>query len=270
MAWPDQPLVRNLKHQTFPALVHAPGRLRESPWWRPIERRVLAARHRYSPCPELSLVTWNSGGFGAGFEGRGHRLGRFERSVELRGLPVSVLGGGIGSAWTNRMKLDLTIAFLERSAAELVLGADSADALLVGDPAAIVAAYCRQESAVLFNAEINPWPPELAEIAEFERRVAPAPFCHLNAGAWIGRRDAVLEAFRAARRWSERSPIRPRSDQACWKQVYRELHPMIGIDARCEAFQTLNGVRREIEVDGSASPRLAGLASLIRSVGRSR
>jgi hypothetical protein len=252
-------VVHNRIYDTWPAAVHAPGKLEQSPWWEPIRRRVFAAPTPKSSAATLAIVTWNSGAANPLFVRSGHTLGWFERSVARWGLPCTVLGRELGAAWSNRMKLDLTLEFLTTTSADVVLGADSSDALLIADPAVLVDRFAQQPAGVLFNAEINPWPPETEEIARFEAQAAPAPFCHLNAGLWIGRRAALLEGFMAARRWADRITARPRSDQICWKHAYRELHPLIQIDARCTLFQCLNQVREEIDVEGRRWPRLSWL-----------
>lgn len=255
----DAPRIVNRVHRTLPAIVHAPGTSDESPWWPSIRRRVMAGTSRFDLPTGLAIITWNSGSPNAIVSRRGHPLGTFERSLDHRGLPYTVLGRDRGSEWTNRMKLDLTLEFLAGTQAELILGADSSDVLLILPPAVIVARFNQQPAPVLFNAEKNPWPREAAPIFPFERMVAPRPFHYLNSGLWIGRRQALIEAFTEARRWADRLTAKPDSDQICWKYAYRELHPQVGIDARCAVFQCLNQVRTEIEVDGLRWPRLSWL-----------
>jgi hypothetical protein len=237
-------------------LVHAPGKLHESPWWEPVQTAVFGSTATYISPPSLGIVTWNSGAPDSILSVRGHTLGWFERSVAHIGLEATVLGGDIGSAWTNRHKLDLTIDFLSHTTHRYVLGADSSDALLVGDPHAMLERYLRLGAPMLFNAEKNFWPPELGDLRAFEDRIGRGPFRYLNSGAWLGRREACLEAFRAAKRWAERLAERPTSDQICWKHAYRELHPMIAVDDGCAVFQNLNRVRREIRVQGQSLPLL--------------
>jgi hypothetical protein len=253
------PLVYNRVHRTCPALVHAPGKLEESPWWNALKEEVFSTRDTYSECESLAIVTWNSGAPNQFTTARGHSLGWFERSLAHFGVQYTVLGSGIGDRWINRMKMDLTIEFLANSDRELVLGADSSDVLLVADPRRIVEAYRQQEAEVLFNAEKKSWPPELKEMRRFERRVTRGPFRFFNSGVWIGRREACLRAFSAAKRWAEQLKVRPNSDQICWKHAYQELYPAVQVDWRCTAFQNLNQVRREIEVRGRRLPRSSGI-----------
>jgi len=151
-------------------VVHAPGKLHESPWWEPVKTAVFASTATYTSPPSLAIVTWNSGAPDAILSVRGHTLGWFERSVAHVGLEATVLGGDIGSAWTNRHKLDLTIDLLSHTTHRYVLGADSSDALLVGDPHAMLEQYLRLDVPMLFNAEKNFWPPELRSLREFEGR----------------------------------------------------------------------------------------------------
>lgn len=254
-----EPLLFNRTYRSHPGVVHAPGKLHESPWWEPVKAAVFGSTATLTSPPSLGIVTWNSGAPDAILSVRGHTLGWFERSVAHVGLEATVLGGDIGSAWTNRHKLDLTIDFLSHTTHRYVLGADSSDALLVGDPHAMLERYLRLDVPMLFNAEKNFWPPELADLREFEDRIGRRPFRYLNAGAWLGRREACLEAFRVAKRWAERLAERPTSEQICWKHVYHELHPMVAVDDGCAVFQNLNQVRREIRVQGRSLPLLTAL-----------
>jgi len=253
----DLPLIHNRIHDTHPSLVHAPGKLDESPWWDRVKQEIFRTPRVSRANDSLAVITWNSGSPNPTLSVRGHTLGWFERSLDHFAVSYTVLGGGIGSAWTNRLKLDLTLEFLGTTTADFVLGGDSSDVLLVRDPGAALAEFRRQDAGVLFNAERNPWPKQLADVKAFERRVALAPFHHLNSGLWIGRRDALIRAFTAARRWADRveGDGWPASDQACWKLAYRELYPSVQVDDRCRIFQALNGVRREITVGGRTWPR---------------
>jgi hypothetical protein len=255
----DRPFVTNRIYRSRPLAVHAPGTERESPWWAPIRTRLFNRAARYHLPDGVAIVTFNSGGANSILERRGHTLGWFERSLDHLGLAYTVLGTGIGTRWANRMKLDLALGFLAGTRAEIVLGGDSSDVLLIGDPGTLVERFRRQGAAVLFNAETRAWPREAREVTSFEHRVAKRPFRYLNSGLWIGRRAALIEAFTAARRWADRLSVKPDSDQICWKYAYRDLHPVVQIDDRCALFQCLNDVGRGLELADRRWPRLAWL-----------
>ena len=248
-----QGLVYNRIHQTTPLLVHAPGKIAESPWWGMIKAAVLAAPRSSDPQPSIAIVTWNSGAPSTHMGLRGHTLGSFERSLDRQGISYVVLGQNVGAAWTNRMKLALTLEFLTRTDADVVLGADSSDALLIGPARELLGRFLSQEAELLFNAEKNHWPP-IEELERFETGVARGPFRYLNSGVWIGRRSACLRAFEAAARWSDRLTTHPRGDQICWKYAYRDLYPSIQVDWRCALFQCLHRTQREISVGGRRYP----------------
>lgn len=244
----------NTLHRTYPCLVHAPGKLVESPWWEIIKEQVFATQRAYDLDDSLDIITWNSGAPDSILRVRGHTLGWFEKSLTHAGVRHTVLGTEVGAAWTNRMKLDLTIEFLTRSSAAFVLGGDSSDVLLIGDPRVALEHFVRQDAQMLFNAEKNFWPPELRRLRRFEDRVGEKPFGYFNSGLWIGTRQTCLEAFRVAKQWSDRLKSRPTSDQMCWKYAYRDLYPAIKADYGCEIFQNLNRVIDEIEVNGAGLP----------------
>ncbi len=243
-------MVENRLYGTRPIAVHAPGRLEESPWWETVKDRVFGNRLTIQRPESLAILTWNSGAVNPTLGVRGHTLGWFERSLDHVGISYTVLGNGIGATWTNRLKLDLTLDFLEQTRSEYVLGADSSDALLVGDPGLAIAELQRRGAEVIFNAEKNCWPAKLTEIRSFERRVAGAPFRYLNSGLFVGTRLGLLRAFESARKWGHGLEGWPGSDQVCWKHTYRDLHPAVCVDDQCRIFQTLNRVRREIAVAG--------------------
>jgi hypothetical protein len=245
--------VHNTLYDTYPLAVHAP-QAAECPWWEIVAAECLTDERRYAPREDLAIVTWNSGDANADLEVRGHSLGVFERSVENCGLRCQVLGSGIGSAWSNLMKLDLMIDFLEQAEARYVLAADSTDALLVGDPGEILRRFLTGEADVVFNGEKNCWPPDLPDLQEWEEEIGQPPFTYLNAGLWIGRREACLDLYYLARRWSEKLDSHPHCDQTRLKLAYRELYPGVVVDHRCEMFQNINRVGGEITVAGKSTP----------------
>ena len=245
--------VRNTVFDTRPLVIHAP-QAADCPWWEILLAEVFAAERRYTKPDDLVILTWNSGAANADLAVRGHALGWFERSLEHVGLPYHVLGAGIGSAWTNRMKLDLTIEFLENTDAPFVFAADSTDVALIGDPGEILRRFLSRESGIVFNGEKNCWPADFPDLQRWEEEVGQPPFRYFNAGVWIGTREAGLAAYRTARSRAEELGSYPTSDQVCLKHAYRELYPAVVVDHRCEMFQNINRVRDEIEVRGRGLP----------------
>jgi hypothetical protein len=244
----------NTVYHTHPCVVHAPGKLAESPWWDIIKEQVFALKRAYARDDSLEIITWNSGAPDPILSVRGHTLGWFEKSLTHAGVRHAVLGRDIGAGWTNRRKLDLTIEFLTRSRAAFILGGDSSDVLLISDPRVLLERFVQQDAGMVFNAEKNFWPPELRSLRRFENRVGQKPFGYFNSGLWIGRREACLRAFRVAKSWSDKLESRPTSDQICWKHAYRDLYPTVKADHSCEIFQSLNRVSAEIEVNGKGLP----------------
>ena len=141
-------LVYNRIYGTQPFIAHAPGKVDESPWWKVLRAAVFASEDRFTSPPSVDVITWNSGRPDSIPSLRGHSLGLFERSLDHFGVRHTVLGAGLGKDWSNRMKLDLTLDFLSQSGADFVLGADSADALLIGD-VGVLLEHCQEPPASL-------------------------------------------------------------------------------------------------------------------------
>ncbi len=211
--------VVNKLYGTKPIFVHAPGNPARNPLWSPIRSALTGTK-----CPRPSgvrFMTWNNGTPNDSLKVFGKVLGEFEWSMGLFGQEVSVVGAGVPD-WKNRMKL----------------GIDSSDALIVADPGDLVKRFEATNCDLLFNAEINPWPPTVPKTLDFERATNRQPFAHLNAGMWIGRTKFCLEFFRETLTVPPPEEL-PWSEQTCIKSVYPNFHPRIRIDDGCEIFQTL-------------------------------
>jgi hypothetical protein len=241
-------MVVNLLFNTTPVVIHAQGSHAYKPYWQPIKEKFFASPRRgLGPVPDLTILTWNNGH---------EAMGILERSLDHLGVPCVVLGRGVRDWVNSRDKPRLTAAALDSVETKYVMGVDSRDAIVLGDPREIVARFERRFSCeMLYSADRLNWP-NLDEFKRFEESVpeaAVSDFRFLNGGMWIGRTPFCREFFAAA---LERQPVSsaPDSEQGILKQLFPVYYPRVQLDYRCQLFQNLGLVHRKIlEIDGSHS-----------------
>lgn len=214
-------IIRNLIYDTNPIIFHAQGKIQYCPLW----ENIKACCFEYKAVPyDVQIVTFNNN---QSFPGK--ESGCLERSVCNQ---CHVMGNNV-LKWRNCLKIPLTIKFLELAKSKYVLSADSSD-VVVYSFNNIVDLFLSRNCDILFNAEVNCWPKDnRAEEGKFLK-----PFCYLNAGVWIGYREAALEFFREC--LSDFKSAESDSEQFYIKRNYLDYNVII--DDRCEIFQTLNRV----------------------------
>jgi len=153
------------------------------------------------------------------------------------------LGGDLGSAWTNRLKLALMLDFLGTTTAEFILGGDSSDVLLVRDPAIALAEFRRQDAGVLFNAEKNPWPKQLVEVKAFERPIAVESSRRSTEFAERSRRRG--SRVTAALAFQPKAPLAPRPSTLLRPPLRRFAEPPPRPGAG-STFPRLTGARNDV------------------------
>lgn len=194
-----------------------------------------------------------------------------------------------------------------QSTCEYVLHVDANDVLIVASPDRVLARFLDEfDCDILFNSEKISWPgshaypgvpapPALVDLAPelrqrfmrgyerasvdeteasrlrdleaFERSHAEQPFVHLNAGACIGRRVALVELLRAAHTRRGAFPSWPRSDQGLIREEYRLRYPRVRIDDGCRIFQCMKWTARgEIASPYPMTRRAEAMASLLSRI----
>lgn len=221
--------MKNLIYKTNPIIFHAQGKQQYCPLW---ERTnyLCEKNNKNKKIPNnLQIITFNNG---KSFNGK--KAGCLERSIKNQ---CFVLGKNILN-WRNCLKIPLLVEFLEKNnTIEYIMGLDSSD-VAVYSLEGILEKFLTKKCELLFNAEIICWPK-----SDFEEGWFIKPFCYLNAGAWIGKKDSVLNFYRECL-----SLITPktRSEQECVKKIYKKWYPKILIDDTCSIFQTLNRIDENI------------------------
>ncbi len=196
---------------------------------RPLARRPLR------PIPNLSVVTWTSYRF----------PGSAQLSFEHFGVPMEVIRPR--EPYSNRKRIGWLRDYLDAVDTDYVLVMDSHDTFVTSDVHGIVDGFRALGCRMLFQAEGNDWPPA-DELKDYYDRLAPpdAAYAYICAGIFMGEREFMK---RVVDRALETPPIREHSDQGIYKQVFREFHPEVQLDYRCQLFQPLTDYKHRDRPD---------------------
>jgi hypothetical protein len=212
----------NLICKTNPTIFHANGIPQKSPLWEKIKN--LCNNNIIVP-NNLHIVTFNNGS-----SSHNKDVGSLENSIKNK---CTVMGSDI-KEWNNVKKISLIIDFLKLNKTEYILSCDSSDVVIFSLDK-IIEKFLNKSCEILFNAEKNVWPRGYNNEKEWFRE----PFCYLNAGVCIGKRESMLQFYEQCL-----SLIMPndQSEQKIVKQTFYKWYPKILIDDDCSVFQTLNGI----------------------------
>ena len=227
---------RNRLTGTQPIIFHAPGK-----GWQPGQRNELwngiaadCLKKRIKPALDVMVITWNNG-----------ERGILERQLEMNGQPHLVLGRGI-KGWKNSMKNYLTCEALKTVKEPYVLGLDAFDVCYSDDLAKTVDLLRESGKRLVQNADAGYWPhftpPQYKKI-EQELSLGGTPWKYINSGAWIVDTEYARWYFAECARLQGEDLAKslgkyPSSDQVPWHILFAEHPAEIGLDYRCEVFQT--------------------------------
>ena len=245
-------MVRNTRTGTTPIVLHATGRNGRLNSWALLKQEVLAVLEAdppvsVDPGASWALFTWSTLDWET----------CLEACCRVIGCDLTVMRVPDPGLWQNVMKIDLTVSFLRRCRADYVVGLDALDVLMLGHPSEIVCRYREQFEPLgcqlMFNASVMPWPKRgtiCDECLDFEMTFEATPDRHLNAGAWVGRRDYAL-AF-----WEGVMALRSSPD---WPHEYRHSeqivvrthafpthYPDVDIDRHCVIFQHMEAGKTDL------------------------
>ena len=191
-----------------------------------------------------------------------------EKVLDALGIDGYVVLGRHLTEWKHVFKIQLVLDHIERHPQpELLLHLDATDVLVVGELQSAVDAFLGEASCdLLFGAEKGSAPGSsttggithaerrlIERIEEFEKSTYRRPFQHLNAGCFIGRKEAIRELF------SEALAVRPTwplstvlrngnrlvdDDQLILRELHRLHFPRARIDHLCAVFQNLFAIKR--------------------------
>ena len=223
----------------FPIVLHAPGQMRKHEMWTQIVRAV----ETFMPVTvsaDVEVVTWSS-----------YDTPTLLESVCAKlEIPLTVLRSK--GEWYNMLKPFLLLEHLKTSTAKYIIGLDADDVVLLDSPDEIVRRFedLYPDTSLLFNASKVRWPkkccPPVHACDAFERTFK-ARCKHLNAGAFIGRREYVADFYRQVMD-VERDKIfhtayRRMEQPSVRVAAFPHNHPDVDIDRDCAIFQhMLSGV----------------------------
>ncbi len=230
--------ITNLLFGTKPIAVHCPGPLHDR--WHHFINSVMGQPPRRLSCPDVTLVTWNSG-FRAARPNK--PCGVFEQSLSLLGIEPLVLGVG-RKKWRNRDKFELAAEALKEVDTPYVIGADSCDVALLDNPRIAVERFEKEFTCdLLFNATGSRCWPELPELVRYQSSLPMARAAQqrhwINSGLFIGRTEFCREYFT---RVAEAAPVQgyESSDQAVVMRTWPDWYPRVQADYFSQIFQWFN------------------------------
>jgi len=236
-------MIKNLTFNTFPLVVHAQGPHDNKPYWKPIRDKFFSTPQRTITLPDnLTIFTWNNGHTA---------MGIFEKSMAHLGLPCLILGDGIENWENSKHKPLLTYEALKDIKTDYIMGVDSRDAILIGDPKLLLSKFTSDYNCdLLISADLMNWP-NIPEFKRFEDKCAEgfnSDYKYLNSGAFIGKRKFCLEFFKVASQ-TKPSPKAPKADQGIFKRIFMKYYPKVQLDYHCDLFQNIGFVfRKTIEI----------------------
>lgn len=230
----------NTIFNTTPAVIHAHGSHQHKPNWKPIRTAFFnSPKCHFGPCPDLTIITCNNG----------HQsMGIAEQSLDHLGVPYQVYGQEIETWINSQHKPRVLYQALNQIHTEFTLYLDSRDAIIIDNPQIILERFKNNfDCDLLFGADRINWP-NVKEFQKFEHRVNPIKgndFCYFNGGTWMGRTDFCRLFFEDALN-TKPAPEAPESEQGILKQLFPKYHPQVNLDYRCEIFQNIGFVLRDI------------------------
>ncbi len=255
--------ITNTLFRSNPIAAHCPGPLSEH--WHRFVDEVMTQPPQRCACPDVTLMTWNSGERTARPD---KPCGIFERSLQRLGIEPLVLGRG-KTNWKNLDKFALTAEALANVKTPYVIGADSCDVIFFDDPQIAVDRFRRHFTCdLLFNSTGSTCWPQLPEFVKFQSSLPMAAVAQgrhwINSGLFIGRTEFCREYFRAL---STRPAIMPfsESDQAIVMQTWPEWYPRVQADYLSLLFQWFNEEPDVMRLERSVSQRQT---QLLRWIGK--
>jgi len=191
-----------------------------------------------------------------------------ENILEYLGIDDFVVLGRHLETWEHIYKLKLIVDYIrDNPQPGLLLHLDAPDVLVTGDLQAAVDCFQSDFNCdLLFGAEKNSAPGSktiggvmqsevefLSRIERFEEASYQAPFQHLNAGCFIGRKEYILDIFSEALRARKQMNLSSRlgyggymynDDQLVLREIHRRHYPRIQLDHGNKVFQNLYATKR--------------------------
>jgi len=144
--------------------------------------------------------------------------------------------------WQMTQKPGFIIKGLKSVKTDYVLILDTIDVLLAGDCRDIIKRFLPFKKDILYNATANRWPNEI--IDKVRDRDWRGKFCHLNAGACIGKTNALLDFYTEVANTDNTGNTR-HSEQWLVRKVFDKHQDTVDFDWECKIFQTMSRANAE-------------------------
>ena len=227
-------LLYNSKYETFPIVVHCPGK-KTTVLWEKLSKLFKSKGPKYSVClDDTTIITWNNA-----------EKSCLERSLDVYRVPYFTLGKGIVD-WHNPIKLHLTNDALSGIKTKYVIGLDANDVLVLNDPNEIVRRFSEFGCRMLFNCGPIDHPPVSRQFNDLQARLGEGhDFKYLNGGVWVGETDYCREFFRdcSNAREQDEDPTNEWwdiSEQFYIKSAFVKHHANVKLDYRAQIFQIVH------------------------------
>jgi hypothetical protein len=130
----------------------------------------------------------------------------------------------------TQAKLIEALKCIRQLTSEYVMYTDGSDAFISQGEDAILEGFCEVGSDILVSAEKNLYPD-----TSLIYPTCWSPWKYVNAGGWMGRREALIPHLEHLIDISTDS-----NDQLAWSRWYvQEEHPNAALDVGCKVFQTM-------------------------------
>ena len=179
---------------SYPIVFHAPGSARTHHFWHGLVEHSEALKP-VQMSDDIEVITWSSF----------NQPTLLEDVFEKLGLPLTVLRPQ--GEWNNLMKVELLLEYLPTSKAKYIVGLDASDVIVIDSPDEIVRRWKEYypKSKLLYNGGYQQWPkrycPPTRACDDFEKQTFYGSRAkHLNAGAWVGEREYVIEFYKTVQK----------------------------------------------------------------------
>ena len=174
-------------------------------------------KHRYGHPLTLLVVATHTG----------IHLSQFLESCRRVKLHPVLLGWG--EPWYGfSMKLHLVERYLREHHDPHVMVLDAFDSVVLGGATELLDRYFSFDHPMVMSTQMGCWPDE-EKLPLYPP--APTPFATVNAGAWVGDRDYILQLFR-------QHPLQPGTwdDQRYWTDIFLGEAGLICLDYHQHLF----------------------------------
>lgn len=231
-------MIFNYLYKTKPSIIHSPG---ICPFFDDLVKINLNSKIKQENITkELTIITWNNN----------DNESILEKSLKLFNIKPIVVGKDIKN-WKNTDKIRLTNLVLKKIKTKFVMGLDAFDVIVLKNPSCILNKFLKMNIKILFNASVASYP-KIDSLLNFEESKYNSIYNHLNAGAWIGHTESVIDFWKlvgsidienkACKIINENNFNKKyiNSEQLRVKLAFQDCFPLATIDQYCNIFQCLN------------------------------